>query len=159
MAAGRDRGEQYAISANPAQPRGVSHKQLGFPPSQQRQFVGIPDKRTFYLSKVKPAAVLGEIDRLFSKGCFRKLERFAVGQRFEPDLARVHRISETTGAAEKRHQLPVARYHGNFSGIIKVRKLPPTQGGRPGALAAGETLPEKQGCGDQSANRDTANPQ
>ena len=104
-----DRGEQYAISADPGQSRGVSHKQFGFLPSQQRQFVSIPDKRTFYLSEVQLAAVLGEIDRLFSKGCFRKLEWFAVGQRFEPDLARVHRISETAGAAEKRHQLAVVR--------------------------------------------------
>src|SRR5207245_8634505 len=74
-----DRGEQYAIATDPAQSRGVSHKQLRFLPSQQRQFVGVPGKRTFYLREVHPAAVLRETDGLFSKGCLSELERFAVG--------------------------------------------------------------------------------
>src|SRR2546425_11558678 len=85
--------------------------------------VGVPDKRTFYLSEVQPAAVLGEIDRLFSRGGLRELEWFAVAQRFEPDLAGVHRVAETAGAAQKRHQLAVARQRRDFCGIIKVRKL------------------------------------
>src|SRR6266481_2826808 len=77
--------------------------------SQQRQFVGVPGKRTFYLREVHSAAVLGEIDGLFSRGGLGELEGLTVRKRFEPNLARVRRISETTGAAQKRHQLAVRR--------------------------------------------------
>src|SRR5437879_8606417 len=64
--------------------------------------------------------------------------------------------TETAWAAQKCHQLAVARQRGGFGRIIEVRKLRPKQGGCSRALFPGETRPQQQGCADQGADPSTA---
>src|SRR6266566_1143043 len=80
----------------------------------REEVVAKPDSYLRSDSEAHPAAVLGEIDRLFSKGGLRELKGFTVRHRFDPDLARVRRRTETAWAAQKCHQLAVARQRGDF---------------------------------------------